>query len=493
MRIGILSLLQESNTFVSGSTSLQHFEDDLLLEGESVRSALAGTHHEVGGFLAGLEEQGLSAAPLFAARALPYGVIEASSFDELMSRMFRQVRLAGPLDGYLVAPHGATVSSSYPDVDGHWLARLRAEVGPGIPIIGTLDLHANLSPMMVDATDALIAYRSNPHMDQFERGREAATLMSRALNGEVAPIQRAVFPPFVMNIERQATAESPCLELYHVADTLRARTGVLSVSILQGFPYADVVEMGSAVIAVAHQDESLAETVAAELSDVMWSERAQFTTTAANIDCCLDEIAPVHGRVCLLDMGDNVGGGSPADSTHLAHALVRRNIPKAFICLFDPVAVRAAGDAGVGGTLTLSMGGATDVLHGNPLVANVRVEGLYDGVFSEDEARHGGIVHFDQGKSAVVTIASGLTVMLTSKRIVPWSLGQFACCDLDPHDFDVLVAKGVNSPLAAYASLCSHFIRVNTPGVTASDLSGFDYQFRRRPMFPFEPGVSWES
>ena len=493
MRVGILSLLQESNTFVSGSTTLQHFSDDLLLEGESVRTALAGAHHEVGGFLAGLEQQGLSAVPLFAARALPYGAMDAATFSELMSRMFQQIALAGSLDGYLVAPHGATVSSSYSDVDGYWLARLRAEVGPLIPIIGTLDLHANLSPMMIDATDALIAYRSNPHIDQFERGREAAILMSRSLKGEVIPVQHAVFPPFVMNIERQATAESPCLELYHVADTLRERSGVLSISILQGFPYADVAEMGSAVIAVTDQDESLAGAIATELSDAMWSERTQFTATAADIDSCLDDIKPLQSRVCLLDMGDNVGGGSPADSTHLAHALVRRSIPKAFICLFDPAAVSVAGEAGVGAALTLSMGGATDALHGDPLVARVRVEGLYDGQFSEDEARHGGIVNFDQGRSAVVMIESGLTVMLTSKRIVPWSLGQFACCDLDPQDFEVLVAKGVNSPLAAYASLCSHFIRVNTPGVTASDLSGFDYRSRRRPMFPFEPTMWWQA
>ena len=307
MRVGILSLLQESNTFVSGSTTLQHFADDLLLEGESVRTALSGAHHEVGGFLAGLEQQGLSAVPLFAARALPYGAMDAQTFAELMSRMFQQVALAGPLDGYLVAPHGATVSNSYPDVDGYWLARLRAEVGALIPIIGTLDLHANLSPMMVDATDALIAYRSNPHVDQFERGREAAVLMSRSLKGEVTPVQRAVFPPFVMNIERQATAESPCLELYRVADTLRGRSGVLSISILQGFPYADVAEMGSAVIAVTDQDESLAGAVATALSDAMWSERAQFTATAADIDSCLDDIKPLQGRVCLLDMGDNVG------------------------------------------------------------------------------------------------------------------------------------------------------------------------------------------
>ncbi|HAN61100.1 MAG TPA: hypothetical protein DCQ11_09595, partial [Gammaproteobacteria bacterium] len=88
---------------------------------------------------------------------------------------------------------------------------------------------------------------------------------------------------------------------------------------------------------------------------------------------------------------------------------------------------------------------------------------------------------------------SGLTVMLTSKRIVPWSLGQFVCCGLDPRKFNVLVAKGVNSPLAAYASLCSHFVRVNTPGVTSSNLSGFDYRSRRRPMFPFEPTMLWQA
>ena len=493
MRIGLLSLLQESNTFVSGTTTLQHFEDDLLLVGEAMRTALSGAHHEVGGFLAGLEQQGLNAVPLFAARALPYGAMDAATFSELMSRMFQQVALAGPLDGYLVAPHGATVSASYPDVDGYWLARLRAEVGSLIPIIGTLDLHANLSPMMVDATDALIAYRSNPHIDQFDRGLEAAELMARSLKGEIQPVQRAMFPPFVMNIERQATAESPCLELYRVAERLRQRPSVLSISILQGFPYADVAEMGSAVIAVTDQDESLAVDIAAELSGALWNERTQFTATALDIDSCLNEIKPLQGRVCLLDMGDNVGGGSPADSTHLAHALVRCSIPKAFICLFDPVAVSVADEAGVGAELTLSMGGATDALHGDALVARIRVEGLYEGQFSEDEARHGGIVNFDQGKSAVVTIASGLTVMLTSKRIVPWSLGQFACCDLDPQAFEVLVAKGVNSPLAAYASLCSHFIRVNTPGVTSSDLSGFDYQFRRRPMFPFEPAASWKT
>ncbi|MEE2802996.1 MAG: M81 family metallopeptidase [Pseudomonadota bacterium] len=492
-RVGILSLLQESNTFISRQTSLKQFEEDLLLEGEPVRNALADAHHEVGGFFAGLQQAGLTAVPLFAARALPYGMIESNTFDQLMSRMFARVDDEGVLDAYLVAPHGATVSASHADADGHWLSRLRTTIGPQVPVVGTLDLHANLSSAMVSATDALIAYRSNPHVDQRERGIEAATLLARTLAGEVRPVQCAAFPSFVMNIERQATEESPCRELYDAAAKLRRRTGLLSTSILQGFPYADVAEMGSATIAVTNGDAMLAEKSATELATAMWDDRYRFTGSALNIEQALDTIEEQSDRVCLLDMGDNVGGGSPADATTLAHALVRRGVSGSFVCLFDPEAVAVARRAGTGSTVTLSMGGKTDRLHGKPLEAKARIRGFYDGRFTEDQARHGGITQFDQGDTAIVTVGGHLTVMLTSRRAVPWSLGQFACCDLDPRDFHVLVAKGVNSPLAAYSAVCSRFIRVNTPGVTASDLSGFDYRYRRRPMFPFEVAAQWRS
>ncbi len=490
-RIGILSLLQESNTFISRVTELCHFEDDLLLEGERVRSTLSDAHHEVGGFFDGLAGEGLTAVPLFAARALPYGTISAAAFEQLMTYMFHQVEKAGPLDGYLVAPHGATVSEAFPDADGHWLTRLREIVGPEIPIIGTLDLHANLSPAMLSAADALIAYRSNPHVDQRDRGIEAARLLARTLNGEVRPVQRASYSPFIMNIERQATADSPCKELYALAEDLRRRAGVLSASVLQGFPYADVAEMGSAAIVVTDDDAALAEACVTELAGHIWTHRAAFRSTAPDVEAALDRAAGLDGRICLLDMGDNVGGGSPGDATTLAHALLRRRSPRSFICLFDPAAVRVAEDAGIGASPVLSMGGNTDRLHGEPLRLAVNVLGLYHGSFRETEPRHGGFSEFDQGRSAVVRTDTDLTVMLTSKRMVPWSLAQFACCGLDPTTFDLLVAKGVNSPLAAYGPICRHFVRVNTPGVTASDLGIFDYRHRRTPMYPFEPEMNW--
>src|SRR5262249_31912304 len=159
------------------------------------------SHHEVGGFFAGLAAEGIEAVPMFAARAIPSGTITGEAFRQLQEMLHGQLELAGPLDGLLVAPHGAAVCQDHPDMDGRWLTEVRRRFGPQFPIIGTLDPHGNLSQAMVGATNALIAYRTNPHLDQRERGIEAATLMARTLRGEVRPTQAAAFPPLIINIE----------------------------------------------------------------------------------------------------------------------------------------------------------------------------------------------------------------------------------------------------------------------------------------------------
>jgi microcystin degradation protein MlrC len=485
MRVGIVALLQESNTFIDGRTTFAHFEQELLAEGEEVRRRLADAHHETGGFFQGLAEAKLEAVPVFAARALPYGVVEAAAFDALLTRMHAALDQAGRLDGLLVAPHGATVSENHADADGHWLGRLRARF-PRLPIIGTLDLHANLSPAMVAACDALIAYRTNPHLDQRQRGIEAARLMARTLRGEVRPTMAGAFPPLAVNIERQLTAEPPCRSLYDLADAMLERPGVLSNSLLLGFPYADVAEMGSAAIVVTDDDLPGAQGLAKELEDAWWARRQEFAGQLIGVEEALDRAARLDGPICLLDMGDNVGGGSPGDGTVLAQALDRRALAPAFVCLQDAEAVGRAADAGPGSRITLAVGGKTDGLHGPPLEAEFIVRGLSEGRFEETQPRHGGITKFDQGRTAVIETPRGLTIMLTSRRMVPFSIRQLTSCGLDPAGFHVLVAKGVHAPVAAYAPVCKHLIRVDTPGVTSADLTRLEYHHRRRPMFPFE-------
>ncbi len=481
-RVGIVALLHESNTFIGKPTTLDHFARDLLVEGEAVREKLGESLHEVGGFFRGLAKEKFEAVPIFAARALPYGTIATEAADELVRRLLAALGLAGKLDGLLVAPHGAGVAEAYSDFDGHWLSLVRERVGT-IPVIGTLDLHANLSPKMVAACDALIAYRTNPHLDQMERGIEAATLMARTLRGEVKPTMAAAFPPLAANIERQATAEPhwrPLLEFQ------AQQKDLLSSSLVYGFPYSDVEEMGSAVIAVTNDDRALAQLRANELADEWWKLRADFAGELVSVTDAVDRAEKLDGSVGLLDMGDNVGGGSPADSTILAHELHRRKLGPNLVVLFDPDSVAKLETASIGDRLRLAMGGKTDDRHGTPLEATVELLSRNEGRFEETEVRHGGIRSFDQGRTAVVRTESGLTVVLTSRRMAPFSLNQISSCGLDPRSFHILIAKGVHAPVAAYAPVCKHLIRVNTPGTTTADVRTLRYERRRRPLYPFE-------
>jgi microcystin degradation protein MlrC len=190
-------------------------------------------------------------------------------------------------------------------------------------------------------------------------------------------------------------------------------------------------------------------------------------------------------------MGDNVGGGSAGDGTHLARALDQARFSDAFVCLYDPSAADEARRAGVGTRLTMAVGGKTDARHGEPLKTPLTVVSHHGGQFTEPAPRHGGFGTFDQGPTTIVRTDHGLTIMLTSLRMAPFSLEQLRYCGLDPAVFRILVAKGVHAPVAAYREVCRHFIRVNTPGSTTADLSTFGYRNRRRPMFPWETETAW--
>lgn len=486
MRVGIVAIQHESNTFLTAPTTWEHFAQGSLTSGAAIRTEYADSHHEVGGFYQGLDEAGIEAVGVLVAWALPGGIVTSQTLEKLLLAMLDALKQAGQLDGVLVAPHGAGVAQNAADMDGAWLRELRSRVGPQIPIVGTLDLHANLSEAMIRATDALIGYRTNPHLDQRERGVQAARLMARILRGEARPTQAAAFPPLAINIERQHTPSSPCRDCYEALDDMLADHRVLANTLLLGFPYADVAEMGSSVIVVTDDDPELAQRLADDFAEYLRLRQQDFVGRGVNVDEAIAQALSAQGPVCLLDMGDNVGGGSPGDGTVLLAALAREGVKRSLVCLYDPQAVERIIKAGIGAKLELSLGGKSDPRHGAPVCSPVRVRGLYDGKFRDPQPRHGGRTHYDMGASVVVELAAGPTVLLTSRRVPPFSLEQIASCQLDPREFQILVAKGVHAPAAAYGAVCPTLIRVDTPGVTVADMTRLDYHHRRRPMFPFE-------
>ena len=485
-RIGILALLHESNTFIQSPTTLERFQEDVAVFGEEVLCKFADSHHEVGGFIDGLAGQEI--VPIGAYRATPAGPIPETTWETIVNDLLARTEGAKPLDGLLIAVHGAAVAEHIGDADGDFLSRVRQLVGSKTPIIATLDPHANLSAQMVQACDAITAYRTNPHLDQHARGLEAARLILRMIDHEIRPTMAAEYLPMVINIERQSTDEPHLKRIYDFANKQLEDPGVLSNSIILGFPYADVSEMGTAVLVVTDNDQAMACEKASQLRDILWESREAMQGVLISIEEALDQVEsnPMR-RFCLLDMGDNVGGGSAADGTLIAMALQSRRVGPSFVCIYDPESVLMCRQASPGQRIKLKVGGKTDSQHGPPWECSVILKSIHSGRFSEDRPRHGGITEFDQGPSVVVeAIDAPITLLITSRRMVPFSLNQLISCGLEPTKFRVLVAKGVHAPLAAYRDVCDAMLRVNTPGSTCSDLFQLNYLNRRTPLFPFE-------
>lgn len=481
-RVGVAGIHHESNTFIGEPTTLEQFRKGHWLTGEDIRKEYRDAWHELGGMFEVMEEEGIEVVPLLFAAATPGGAVANDAYAVLLHGLMVELEKAGPLDGCLVAPHGAGVAPAFPDLDGHWLAALRARLGAETPVIGTLDPHGNLSPRMAAATDALIAYKTNPHIDQRERGREAARLMARTLRGECRPVQALVQLPLAINIERQGTDSEPCRRLYLEAAALNRREGVLAVSILLGFPYADVEEMGTAVLVVADRDRSLAAAVAKQLADSIVGSHEEFLGPEQDIGMQIASLAGMERPVLLLDMGDNVGAGAPGNSCFLMRKIEEQVEGMTyFACIQDPAMVVRAGAVGVGAELELAIEDAGGGYRGRG-----RVLRLADGRFSEAAPRHGGQVHFDMGRIAVVRTVSGHTILFTTLRTAPFSLRQLTGFGIDPAAFDILIAKGVHAPVAAYGPVCRTILRVDTPGVTQADMTKFEFHHRRKPMFPWE-------
>ncbi len=484
MRIGIIGLTHESNTFMRTPTTYDMFAENILV-GDALITELEDAFHEISAFIQVLREEGHEIVPIFRAFTMPSGTIVREACERLIEDIMGRLEAAGELDGLLVAPHGANAGEDeYHDLDGVWLSKVREKVGE-IPIACAIDPHANLSPRMIESCDVTIAYRSNPHLDQLQVGRDAATLLLRHLSGEIKLTQAAAFPPVIINIERQNTNEEHCQRFYALADKILEEPGVLSNSITLGYPFTDAPELGSAVIVATDNDPELAQRKADELAEYLVTNRADFVGQFIEIDEAVRMATEEEGPVCLLDMGDNVGGGSAADGTILAKALQEAKMPS-FVCLYDPECVKACVEAGPGATLSMSCGGKTDDMHGSPIEVNATVRSLHDGRYTESEVRHGGRTRGNMGETAVVDCEDGLTLMLTSLRAMPASLGMLTGCDLHPSQFKAVVAKGVIAPVAAYEPVCSKLIRVNTPGSTCADMFQFEYRKRRKPLYPFE-------
>ena len=485
--IAIGGILHESNTFSNVPTDRAAFESGYLIFDNDILDIWGESHHEIGGFIEGASKYDWDLHPTLMAAAMPAGRVTDAFFNETVTELIQRIQSVPNLDGVLLALHGAMAVENYPDGDGEVLRRIRHALGADFPIVSTLDHHTNVSEQMVAESTALVIYKTNPHIDQRQRGLQAAEILMRTINGEIKPTQALAKPPMIFNIRHQYTSVEPMCSILGEAAQLETESNVLAANIAAGYPYADVHEIGPTAVVVTDNDPLLAQTEAERLSNMLWNVRDRLEINLPDAAAAVAQAIKSEAHpVILVEMGDNIGGGSPGDSTFILSELVRQKAD-GFVCiLYAPQEVKACIQAGVRGEVSLTVGGKSDDLHGSPVPIRGRVRLIHDGYYEETEPRHGGGRYQDQGITAVVEIEGKSLIVLTSKRQVPFSLHQLFSLGIDPRGVKHIVVKAAIAYRAAYEPIAGKIIEVDTPGLTAVNPLHFAYQSVRRPIFPLD-------
>lgn len=475
-RIALLGIAHETNTFSPVITDRAKFEADGMYVGAEIVDKHQSAKTILSGFLSVHKPGEVEVVPLAWAWGNPSGPVTSDAFETLCVEQLSLLEEQGPWDAVFMAQHGAGVSENHPDLDAEFARRIRGVVGGSMPIGVALDLHSNVSPGLIDATTIAVGYKTNPHVDAYETARECALLTLDVVRGKPAPTMAFRQIPAAISILRQATAEEPMASIVAKVRDIASGAGIVSASVFEGYPYADVTDMGMSCLVIG--DDESAHSACDELAQLIWASRHDFLGVATPPEEAVRRRSDT-GPVILLDVGDNVGAGGDGCSTTLLAHMREQQVGKTATILHAPDAVSLCLAAGEGAAVTVDAGRPTLQLEGT-------VGLVTDGQFEDLNPTHGGFRFFDTGPTCVLHLDNDDVVLLTSKLVLPISIQQFVASGIDPASRRMIVAKGVVSPQPVFAGIAGAMVLVDTPGVTTSNLEQLPYRNRRRPMFPFD-------
>jgi microcystin degradation protein MlrC len=493
MRIAAAQLSHETNAFSAVRTDMAAFEASTIRRGGRIIADERDTNSFFGGAITGSERLGFELVPLISVWATPSGIVDGPTLRTLIDELVDGIQAAEPIDGVLLGLHGAMVSELDRDADALILEAVRDAIGNERPLVATLDLHANISPRMVDAATLLIGYDTYPHVDMAARADEACERIVQLVLGELLPAAALVKPLMLPTSQRMTTDRSPMRDLIAHAQEWEARPGMIAVSVAGGFPPADVEEAGLSVLAYADDDPQLAIDAAEGIGNFAWEIRDQFlggVSTFEEAGVALESLHPGNKPLVLVDIADNPWTGGPGDSVELLRFLLKHKVRNAALALVaDPDAVRACIAAGPGCDIRLTFGAKTDRLHGEPIETDAGVRLVSDGRYVNEGPMMAGVT-VDLGPTAVICV-DGVEVLLTSRAESPIDLNVFRAHGIDPTTKSVIALKGKGHFRAAFEPIASQVILVEGPGITGADLSRLPFEHLARPIWPLDPDAEW--
>jgi microcystin degradation protein MlrC len=490
--IGVAGISHESNSFSKQKTI---FEDFGIRLGENPGErakrffSLANAKTTSSGYIEGASRFGLDLYPCLLAYTLPKGPLTDQTFNTLMKEMILQLKAGPKLDGILLNLHGAMMADSYPSGDEELVRRVREAFGPDMPIVVTHDFHANITPKIIEYSNVLITFKENPHLDSFDCGLKAAEIIAKMVKGEIKPTQYLVKPPMLYNQVFLNTYSKPFLPVTAESKEVEKKDKILAASVAGGYQFGDVYWMGPSVVVVTDNDMEVAKKEATRLSEMLWDTRNETVLNIPKPSEAVRMAMEHEGRpVVLIDMGDNIGGGSTGDGTVLLSELINQKTQGWVVVIADQAGYNAAEKAGVGNNFEFSVGGKKDSMHGKPVLIKGEVRSLNVGRYLETEIRHGGDRYWDMGHTAVIQVEGSTLdepnlLILTTLASIPNSIHQLISNGVYVERQKIIVVKGAIAPRAAYEPFASVIISVDSPGATAVNPSYYDYKHVRKGLF----------
>ncbi len=489
MRVLLAGIVHETNTFAKKRTDLDEFEANGFFRGDELLD-LAGTNTVIGGVVGAARELGVELIPVIATSAIPGGLVTDHVFEMVVGAIEDALRDQRP-DAIVLDLHGAMATESHEDGDGAVLERVRAAAGPEMPIISTLDLHANVGPQMLANATALIPFDTYPHVDNAERGAEAVRLAVETASGEVAPVMASRKLPVLPDGPRQFSGAEPTRSIMQLVHEVEARSGVLTAGVCFAFPWADCPFPGMTVTVVTDNDLVLADDSAAEIADYIWQRHTEFKTELWSVEEAIHEAMTVEvGPVVLADLGDNPGGGTAADGTSLLWGLMDLGAEGAVVStISDPDVVALAFEAGEGARIETLLGAKTDELHGYPIPIKATVKSLSNGNFIYDGPMDRG-VHDTLGRTAVLGVDGRyghvVDVIVCERRCQSLDTAILRSQGIEPTECKIIALKSAVHFRGAFMPIASRILEVDTPGLTSLDYSRFPYERLPRPIWPMD-------
>ncbi|MGI6585344.1 MAG: M81 family metallopeptidase [Lutisporaceae bacterium] len=483
-RILIAEFKHETNSFAPDMTGEEEFRARDYLFGKEIIDRFQGAKNEIGAFIdyyAGRKEYEL--LPVLAFNAQPGGIVTKDVFETAKRKLLEVIKKE-EISGILLALHGAMVVDGYQDGEGELLSTIREVTGHDIPIIASLDLHANVTKKMVSNATALFPYDYYPHTDTYDAGFRAAECMDKTLNGEINPTmslnQLDLLLPYM------PTSGTEMERYVKLAQSMRKTGEIYNVNICHGFFSADIYEQGMSVIAITNNDTELAMDIATKLGHEIWDNRHNFKRKFYTIDEAIDDVLSTdEGPFVFADVADNPGSGATGDSTGMLRRLLERKVKKVtFATIYDPETVEQAVQAGIGQTIHVKLGGKLSPdITGGPIECEAYVKAVTDGIHFTKDYCPGTLTNL--GKSAVLVI-DDIHVIVSTFRTQAWDLEAFRINGLTPTDFKVIAVKSAVHYRASYGTIAYKMMDIELPAIAPQNPDSLVYKHTRRPIFPLD-------